>query len=89
MMERAADAARAHVLGGEGARIVEEAGCGFAVPAADGAALAAAVRCAAQLPAAELAAMGERGRAYCREHFDFGRLMDRLCNMLRDDTGKD
>lgn len=79
----------AAMLGGEGARIVEEAGCGFAVPAADGAALAAAVRCAAQLPAAELAAMGERGRAYCREHFDFGRLMDRLCNMLRDDTGKD
>ena len=79
----------AAMLGGEGARIVEEAGCGFAVPAADGAALAAAVRCAAQLPAAELAAMGERGRAYCREHFDFRRLMDRLCNMLRDDTGKD
>lgn len=79
----------AAMLGGEGGRIVAEAGCGFAVPAADGKALAAAVLRASRLPAAELSAMGERGRAYCRTHFDFAGLMDRLCRMLEDDTCND
>ena len=54
---------------GELTRLVEEVGCGIAVPPEDGAALAGAVRrLAADRAAAR--AMGERGRAHAREHYD-------------------
>jgi glycosyltransferase involved in cell wall biosynthesis len=62
---------------GELTRLVEEAGCGVTVPPEDGAALADAVRrLAADRAAAR--AMGERGRAHAREHYDRAALAARF-----------
>jgi len=65
-------------LDGEAARIVEEAGNGFAVPAEDPDALADAVLRLYETPPEERAEMGRRGRAYFEEHFERERLLDRL-----------
>jgi glycosyltransferase involved in cell wall biosynthesis len=65
-------------LDGEGARVVEEAGAGWAVPAEDPRALADAVLAASRMSRAELEAMGNRGEAYFREHFEREKLLSRL-----------
>ena len=76
------------MMNGAGPQIVEKAACGLSVPAGDYEGLADTIRRMSAMERTELAAMGERGRAYCRAHFDFGKLMDRLCGMLHEDTGK-
>jgi glycosyltransferase involved in cell wall biosynthesis len=65
-------------LEGEGGRIVKEAGAGWAVPPEDPRALADAVLAAAALSPAEREAMGNRGEAYFREHFEREKLLSRL-----------
>ncbi len=65
-------------LDGEGARVIEAAGCGLTAPAGDAAALAQAVLALHRMPADERARMGERGRAFYLEHFERERLLDRL-----------
>lgn len=65
-------------LDGEGARIVEEAGAGVAVPAQDTDRLAKAVLDMYRRPKDERESMGARGREYYLEHFDRGMLLDRL-----------
>jgi len=65
-------------LDGEGGRIVKEAGAGWAVASEDPRALADAVLAAAALPGAEREAMGNRGEAYFREHFEREKLLSRL-----------
>ena len=65
-------------LGGEGARIVRESGCGVAVDAGAAAALADAVRQLHGMPAAEREAMGRRGRDYFEAHFERSMLLSRL-----------
>jgi glycosyltransferase involved in cell wall biosynthesis len=65
-------------LEGEGAKIVEEAGAGFAVPPEDPRALADAIRSTAGLAPATLARMGETGLAYFRAHFARDRLVGQL-----------
>lgn len=65
-------------LDGEGARLVEEAGAGFATPAEDPAALAAAVQKMYKMTAAERNAMGLRGRTYFEQNFERNFLLDRL-----------
>lgn len=65
-------------LDGEGARVVEEAGCGVTAPAEDPEALARAVLALYELPEEEREEMGRRARAYCEEHFERERLLDRL-----------
>ena len=65
-------------LEGEGGRIVEEAGAGWAVPPEDARALADAVLAAAALTPAERETMGARGEAYFREHFEREKLLSRL-----------
>lgn len=77
------------MMNGAGPQILRKAGCGLAVPAGDFESLAATIRRMSVMDRAELSAMGERGRAYCRAHFDFAGLMDRLCRMLEDDTCND
>jgi glycosyltransferase involved in cell wall biosynthesis len=57
------------MLDGEGARIVNEARAGKAVPAGDAAGLAAAVRALAEMDRAELARMGERASRYYTDNF--------------------
>jgi colanic acid biosynthesis glycosyl transferase WcaI len=65
-------------LEGEGGRIVNEAGAGWAVAPEDPHALAQAVIAAAALSAGEREAMGNRGEAYFREHFEREKLLSRL-----------
>jgi glycosyltransferase involved in cell wall biosynthesis len=65
-------------LEGEGGRIVKEAGAGWAVAPEDPRALAQAVVAAAALSSGEREAMGNRGEAYFREHFEREKLLSRL-----------
>jgi glycosyltransferase involved in cell wall biosynthesis len=72
---------------GEGGRIIREAGAGWAVPPEDPAALAEAVRAASRLERSELDAMGSRGEAWFRSHFEREQLLSRLEGFLQE-TGK-
>lgn len=65
-------------LDGEGARIVNEAGAGVAVPAEDATALADALRRLQAMPSAELNRMGDSGRRYYDAHFEPTTLARRL-----------
>lgn len=75
-------------LEGEGARVVEEAGCGWTVPPEDPGALANAVHAASKLPRAEVEGKGARGAAYFRENFERGLLLDRLEKILASAVSK-
>ena len=72
------------MLDGDGARVVEESGAGFACRAGDATALAANVRRMAALPAEARARMGAQGLAYARREYDRVMLVDRLEAMLSD-----
>ncbi len=76
------------MMNGEGARIVEEAKCGFAVKADDAQALADTLQRMSQMPANELEGLGKNGFDYCQENFDFTHSMDRLNRWLNEDVGK-
>ena len=65
-------------LDGEGARVVEEAGAGFAASAEDPGALAEAVLGLYEASPEEREEMGRRGRVYFEEHFEREKLLDRL-----------
>jgi glycosyltransferase involved in cell wall biosynthesis len=67
-------------LDGEGARILDEAGAGFAAPANDATALASAIRSMASLPESERTAMGQSGKRY----FDLNFAPDRITKLLSD-----
>ena len=69
---------------GEGGRIIRSAGAGWAVPPEDPAALAEAVRAASRLARSELDAMGNRGEAWFREHFEREKLLSRLESFLQE-----
>lgn len=66
------------MLDGEGARIVQESGAGFASPAGDAEGLAAQVLKLAAMSDAERSAMGLNGRQYYETNFDRTRLFDQL-----------
>lgn len=74
------------MINGEGASIVEEAGCGLSVPAGDSEALVDAICKMAEMDKNELVAMGERGRSYCEENFSFGDNMRKLVTMFAGDN---
>jgi glycosyltransferase involved in cell wall biosynthesis len=63
---------------------VTRAGAGIKATAQDPADLAAKIRRMAALPIEERRAMGERGRAYVREHHDMPILARRLAEVIRD-----
>lgn len=65
-------------LDGEGARVIEAAGCGLTAPAGDAAALAEAVVSMYRMPRAERESMGARARAYYLQHFEREKLLDQL-----------
>jgi colanic acid biosynthesis glycosyl transferase WcaI len=65
-------------LDGEGARVIGEAGAGFAVPAEDADALATAVQKMHRMPAAARQAMGISGRAFFERNYERNTLLDRL-----------
>lgn len=65
-------------LGGEGARIIQEAGAGLTPMPEDPRALAEAVMEMYRMPEEARRAMGLRGRGYFETHFERGLLFDRL-----------
>ncbi len=69
-------------LDGEGARVIERSGAGWASQAGDADALARNMRRMHQLPADELRRLGQRGRAYYLQHFDRGTCLNRLERIL-------
>lgn len=75
------------MLDGEGARIVDEAGAGLACPAGDSGALAAAVLRMARMDRAEREAMGQRGLAYYRSHFEREKLFVQLETWMSEAAG--
>lgn len=70
-------------LNGEGARLVVEAGAGFATPAEDANALVETVLRLYGLSASERKTMGNNGRTYYQEHFDHERLVDQLIGHIQ------
>jgi glycosyltransferase involved in cell wall biosynthesis len=75
-------------LNGEGARIVEEAGAGFCVPAGNAQALAQAVLRLYRMPARQRAEMGFNGRRYFEANFDHEKLVDELVAHLQAESKK-
>ena len=73
-------------LDGEGARIIEEAGAGFAAPAGDGDALAARVMKMHRMPGVELERMGRLSRKYFETHFERNSLLARLDSWMREEV---
>ena len=69
-------------LEGEGGRIIREAGAGWVVPPEDPKALAGAVLAASRAAKPELDAMGSRGEAWFREHFEREKVLTRLESLL-------
>ena len=69
-------------LEGEGGRIIRDAGAGWVAPPEDPQALAEAVLAARALAKPELDAMGSRGEAWFREHFEREKLLARLEEFL-------
>lgn len=70
-------------LNGEGANIVLEAGAGLAAPAEDGKALADTILRYYHMDEQEREAMGARGRAYYKKHFEHDMLITQLIQHLR------
>ena len=70
------------MLNGEGADIVKDVGCGFAVPASDSEALAKTILEMSAMPKDELQKMGQAGEEYCSKHFAFRSNMDILNELL-------
>lgn len=70
------------MINGEGATIVHEARCGYAVPAGDAAALADMVEKMSQMDKGSLDVLGENGKRYCRKHFSFEKNMQKLEDLI-------
>ena len=66
------------MLDGEGAKIIEQAGAGLVCPAGQGRALAERAVQMADMSLEDRAAMGARGRQFCRREFDRAKLVDSL-----------
>lgn len=71
------------MLNGEGARVIEESGGGFAVPAGNADALAAATRKLRAMSETGRNDVARQGRAYAAAQFDRRRLVDKLLNWMR------
>lgn len=72
------------MINGEAMELIREVGCGIAVAAEDAEAFADAVLTMAGMSPKERTEMGDKGRAFAAEHFDFARQMTLLENIMRD-----
>lgn len=70
------------MLNGEGAAVVEEARCGYIVPAENAERLAQTVKELASKNEDELQEVGRRGLAYYQEHFEKRKCMEHLFEIL-------
>jgi colanic acid biosynthesis glycosyl transferase WcaI len=76
-------------IDGEAARLIEESGAGWAAAAGDAAGLADAVLRLSRLSREEREALGARGRAFARLHFDRSRCLDELERVLTEAAASD
>ena len=67
---------------GEGPAIIEEASCGFSVPAGDSLGLAELIKRMQSLGSEKLSAMGACGKAYCQEHFSFSHAVETVEGLM-------
>lgn len=74
-------------LNGEGARVVQESGCGLTCAAGDGEGLARAVMTLYRMSPEERESMGARGRAYFVANFERSMLLDKLEAWMQIDSG--
>lgn len=70
------------MMNGEGPRIIEEASCGFSVPASDSRALADTIMEISRMSKAELQALGRNGNSYQQKYFDLDKSIDHLVEIL-------
>ena len=75
-------------LDGEGAKLIQESGAGFAVPSGDAQGLAAAVLKMNEMDVAERETMGDAAAAYNQKNFDRERLLDQLEGWLKTLVGE-
>lgn len=69
-------------MDGEGARVIEDSGCGFACPAGDVAQLTANLLKLYYMSPEARSEMGRRGRAYHKAHFDRAELLRALTDFI-------
>lgn len=74
-------------LGGEGARVVQEAGAGLTPTPEDAKAVADAILAMYQMPEDARRAMGLRGRSYFETHFERALLLERLDRWITEVKG--
>ena len=70
------------MINGDGAEIVEEAGCGLAVPAGASEDLADAICKMAKMSSSELEEMGKKGKNYCKGNFTLEKNMKVLEDLM-------
>lgn len=70
------------MMDGEGPRIIEEASCGFSVPASDSHALAEIIIRLSKMPKEELQKLGQNGKAYQQTYFDLEKSINHLEDIL-------
>lgn len=75
-------------LDGEGAKVIQESGAGFAVASGDAQGLAAAVLKMSEMGEVERQAMGDAAAAYYQKNFDRERLLGQLEGWLKALVGK-
>lgn len=73
-------------MDGEGALVAEESGAGLSAPAEDVSAFCERLQELKAMSADLRLAMGQRGQAYCAEHFGRDKLMDWLSEYLEKET---
>lgn len=66
------------MINGDGAKLIEEAKCGFTVPAGNGSALADLIIRMAEMPREEIIEIGKRGRMFFDAHFQMRNCIDHL-----------
>lgn len=71
------------MMNGEGPRIIEEASCGFSVPASDSRALADTIIRLSKTPKDELQRLGQNGKSYQQTYFDLEKSINYLEEILK------
>ena len=72
------------MMNGEGPRIIEEAACGYSVPASDSRALADKILELYRMSKSELQTLGHNGRLYQQQHFDLDKSIDHMVEIMKD-----
>lgn len=70
------------MMNGEAPRIIEEAACGFSVPASDSRALADTIIQLSKMPQDELQKLGQNGKSYQQSHFDLDKSINQLIDII-------